>query len=378
MKGLRIGVTGARRGGEFADALARRGAQVLCGPTLVADVPVDAEQLAAQTDAVLAAQPSWVAASTGAGMQAWVAAAGRQGRERQLRALLGEAGVAARSLKAVGALQVLNIVPVFVSPQETDADVADWLAGRVAPGEVVAVQRHGSADGGTDPYACLSEMGAAVLGVTPGRCQLPADRGPARRLVRAACRGDLDVLVATSPPAVRNLFTIADETDLRPQLVCSLRERVAVAAVGPVTAGAFEEAGVPVAVMPRRFRSEELVRALEGWAERHTRGWGPPAPAEPAGIELVPETRVARVGPRAVVLSEREFAVLAALVRRPEVVCGHDLLAREAWGHRAPDDPSLVKHQISRLRRKLGPAADALQTVRNVGYRYAPGIPARS
>ncbi|MDP8970558.1 MAG: uroporphyrinogen-III synthase [Actinomycetota bacterium] len=376
VRGLRIGVIGARTGAELVDALEGHGAQALWGPTLRSDVPVDDSRLLAETDAVLTAGPSWVVVSTAAGTRAWADAAARHGREAALRSLLAGTTLAARGPKAAAALQPLGVSPLFVSTQATDADVAAWLADRVRPGEIVAVQVHGVRDGGAgDAYDRLGEVGATVLRVAPYRCELPADREPARRLVLAACADELDAVVATSPPAVRNLLLIAEEIGRRRALVSALRETVAVAAVGPVTARAFEDAGAPVAVMPPRPRTGELVRALAGWAQRRDMAL-PAARPESLAIELVPETRVARVGARAIVLGEREFGVLAALVRRPQVMCSHDLIAREAWGHRAPDDPVRVKHQISRLRRKLGPAAATLQTVRPLGYRYAP-TPAR-
>ena len=64
------------------------------------------------------------------------------------------------------------------------------------------------------------------------------------------------------------------------------------------------------------------------------------------------------------------FAVLAALVRRPGVVLQPGELALQAWGHRTPDDVTQVRHQVSRVRRKLGEHGRAVQTVRSVGYRY--------
>lgn len=68
-------------------------------------------------------------------------------------------------------------------------------------------------------------------------------------------------------------------------------------------------------------------------------------------------------------LGERVYAVLAALVRRPGVVCPPDQLLSEAWGFDAPADPSAIKHQIARLRRKLAGSGVDIRTVRGVGYR---------
>lgn len=369
MDGLRVGVTGARKGAELAAALERRGAHVRLGPTLDTVPPADDTRLIAETDAILAADTAWAAASTGEGVRAWAAAADAHGRGDALRALLARVPVAARGPKAVGGLRTLGVDAVFVSPQETDADVASWLCARLAPGDVVAVQAHGADTGAA--YQELAAAGARVLRATPYRCALPADPEPAYRLVRTVVAGDVDAVVATSQPAVDNLVTLAGHLDLAPALVDRLRASVAAAAVGPVTAEAFEAHGMPVAVMPMRFRTADLIRALDAW---HARRDASAVPGDGPRIELVPDTGVARVGLRAVPLGAREFAVLAALVRRPDVVCRLEDLAREAWGHAAPNDRAAVKHHVSRLRRKLGPAGAMLRCVRGVGYRYDPGV----
>lgn len=369
MEGLRVGVTAARKGRELADTLRRQGAVVVEGPTLATAPPRSDAALRAATDAILAARPRWVVASTGTGVAAWLEAADASGRGAALRGLLGAVPVAARGPKAAGGLRRAGVVPVFTSPQETDADVDAWLAERIAPGDVVAVQAHGDAD--APVYPAVRAVGR-VLTAAPYRCVLPDDLGPARELVRRAAHGDLDVVVATSRPAVRNLFAIAELAGVRAALVAALRGPVAAAAVGPVTAQAFLDQGVDVAVTPVRSRTGDLVRALAGWADRRA---GPDGSAGGGPLRLVPGGGAVRVEGRRVPLTQREETVLAVLLRRPGVVCRPELLAREAWGHAAPPDPTAVKHQISTIRRKLGGTAWAVETVRSVGYRYRTDAP---
>jgi uroporphyrinogen-III synthase len=248
------------------------------------------------------------------------------------------------------------------------------LVERVDPSQAVAVQAHGADDGRA--YRELDRLKIKVLRVWAYRCVLPEDRGPAHRLIERIIAGDIDVVAATSAPAAHNLLVIADEIGQRPALERALRERVAVAAVGPVTATAFEQDGVGVSIMPERFRTGDLIRALDGWAGRRTWINGGCRPLTLTGpIALIPDDHAARVsgeGGGLVALGEREFALLAALVRRPHIVCRMALLARETWGRGASEDPTHVKHLIFRLRRKLGPAAATLQSVRGVGYRYNP------
>lgn len=366
MNGLRVGVTGARKGGDLVAALQRRGAEVMWGPTLDPDVLSDDAELVAQTDAVLGARPSWLVASTGVGVTAWAAAAERAGRGDALRGLLAGVRVVARGAKAVGALRALGVAVVFVSPQETDADVVAWLLGRVADGEPVAVQLHGDRSA-PSAYRPLLERGVEIITVAPYNCRLPSDPEPAHHLVTQALERHLDVVVATSRPAVLNLFALAAARGRRQALVAAFCQGLAAAAVGSVTAEAFEEAGVPVTVMPRRARTGDLIRALESWASR--RGAG--ARETGRGLILLPEHCAVRAGGTEVPLGMREFALLAVLVRRPHIACAPELLTREAWGHVARD-AAHVRHCVSRIRSKLGAAAAAIETVRGVGYRYEP------
>jgi uroporphyrinogen-III synthase len=369
MQGLRVGVTSARKGEELTEALERRGALVTWGPTVATVPPESDADLLAVTDVVLTAQPDWVAASTGAGMRAWLEAADTHRRGEALRALLVNTRVVARGAKAAGALRALGAKPLYVAVHETDADLAAWLTPRVRAGEVVAIQVHSDDDGRA--YSELDRRKIKVLRVRAYRCVLPEDQAPARRLIEHILAGDIDVVVSTSAPAARHLLQIAAEAGQRAALERALRERVAVAAVGPVTATAFEQAGIGVSIMPERFRTGDLIRALDGWAQRRVWTNGECRPLT-GPIALVPDDHAARVGDAAVALGEREFALLAALVRRPHIVCRMTLLARETWGSDGMEDHAHVKHLIFRLRRKLGPAAATLQSVRGVGYRYNP------
>jgi uroporphyrinogen-III synthase len=365
LEGLRVGVTSHRKGTELVAALERRGAEVLLGPTIGGDVPVPVSRILADTDTIIDARPSWLVASTGVGMRLWAAAAAEHGRLEALREAAAAARAVSRGAKATGGLQELHCRPVWSSERQTDADVTGWLAGHVLPGDVVAVQLHGSALDAT--WSPLRDAGADVLSVATYRHALPEDLTPAEVLVTAVLAGDLDVVTFTSPGAVRNLVAIAEAggTERRTALIDAFQERVAAAVIGPVTASALEALGMPVWVAPRRWRTGDLLRTLETWADSRAT-----LPAARPQLRLLPDTHAVTTpdGGR-VSLGERGFAVLAALARRPGVVCPLDQLLSEAWGYAAPSDPSAIKHQIARLRRKLDGTGVQIATVRGVGYR---------
>lgn len=251
------------------------------------------------------------------------------------------------------------------------ADRADAPDGRAELGRlrlgVVGVR----AD--SELVAALEARAASVVGAAEDGATRSGDTGRIRTLVAAAAREELDALVVLLPAGAETLVRIAEETGGRDRLLAATRGPVGVAAPDPRTAAALESSGIPVAVMPTSARTTAMIRALDGWAARRVHGMVPAIRDRRWPIELCPDARVARIDTRTVVLGELEFGVLATMVRRPAVTCRHELILREVWGPDAPGDPTRIKHHISRLRDKLGPAEACLETVRGVGYRYVPG-----
>ncbi len=72
-------------------------------------------------------------------------------------------------------------------------------------------------------------------------------------------------------------------------------------------------------------------------------------------------------------LTPTEFRMLSSFVANPGRALGHGQLLDMVWGDRIRDRDE-VKLYVCYLRRKLGEAAgvDPVETVRGVGYRYAP------
>ena len=72
-------------------------------------------------------------------------------------------------------------------------------------------------------------------------------------------------------------------------------------------------------------------------------------------------------------LTAIEFKLIAALMdKRGAPISRADLL-RDVWGYRNPIDSRTVDTHMRRLRAKLGPYADCLQTLRGEGYRFNTG-----
>lgn len=85
------------------------------------------------------------------------------------------------------------------------------------------------------------------------------------------------------------------------------------------------------------------------------------------GVRLDLVRRVAEAGGGAVALSAREFDVLQHLMLRRGEVCSRQQLLADVWGYSFDPGSNVVDVCVGRLRSKLG--ADAIETVRSVGYR---------
>jgi DNA-binding response OmpR family regulator len=75
-------------------------------------------------------------------------------------------------------------------------------------------------------------------------------------------------------------------------------------------------------------------------------------------------------------LTRKEFALLAALARRPGKVATRNQLLDDVWGQQYYGDTRTLDVHIRRLRQKLGPCGECIETVVGVGYRFV-GCPAK-
>lgn len=272
LAGVRIGVTGARRGPQLCAALERRGAVALHGPTIEPDQPAPDAELLPQLEQLLAERPDWFVATTGTGVRLLSRLAQRHGLREQLVDLLGDddVRVVARGAKAVGGLRGIGVTPDHVASEETDASVAAWLAGVLQAGDRLAVQysartrRH---------YERLRDgHGVDLQVLRPYRTGVPTDPSPAVELVAAAAGGDLDVVICTSAVATDNLVRIAADHDLLEDVAEAFSSgRPVAAAIGSVTADAFRDHGIEPGIIPQRHRTGSLLVAIEDWATQRRR-----------------------------------------------------------------------------------------------------------
>ena len=357
LSGFRIGVTSDRRSDDLIAALERRGAQVMHAPALrIAPVEEDVDLLA-DTRAILETPPDVLVVTTAYGMRRWSEAADAAGLGDALTDVLQAARIFVRGPKARGAVRAAGLDDVGIAHDERTASVIDMLLDEGVEGRTVAVQLHGYTDG--QQLERLRAGGARVLTVEPYRWVKPdgAERLP--RLIDAVCARNLDVVTFTSAPAVDAFLTSAIEQGVIDQLLDALRTDVVAAAVGPVTAGPLEVAGV-TPIIPERFRMGALIRlvcehlALHQVTELSTAL----GPVQIRGRSVVFEGRTGQLAPAPLALFRALAASTGAVLTRKELMAH----LPEAQNEHALD------MAMSRLRASL-PEPRLVATVVKRGYR---------
>jgi two-component system phosphate regulon response regulator PhoB len=86
-------------------------------------------------------------------------------------------------------------------------------------------------------------------------------------------------------------------------------------------------------------------------------------------IMIDPARHEASVNGKRINLTSLEFKLLRTLVQRRGRVQARDRLLNDVWGYESIIDTRTVDTHVRRLRKKLGKAANMIESVRGVGYR---------
>jgi len=354
LAGWTIAITAERRAPEQADLLQRRGADVVLAP-LVASVPAADADVRAATAALLERPLDAIVVASGVGLRAWMAMAWTWGLGEQLTDALCATEVHARGGKAAGALLSEGIDALRRTPAETLSEVLRDLMARGVEGRRIGVQAHG---GDMSWFLeVLTAAGATVVPVEVYRTEPRSEPRGADALALAARKGTLDGITFTSPMAVAGLAALDGVLD-------DLRQSAVVCAcVGPVTAAAAHDAGLPGIVAAAPHRMGSMVRVLGERLEARGRS------LHVAGVTVRQQGSRLAIGEEEARLTPRERRLLEVMLATDGAVVSKERLASIAWDTAV--DAHTVEVTVNRLRRKLGPAAAALETSNRRGYRIA-------
>ncbi len=109
------------------------------------------------------------------------------------------------------------------------------------------------------------------------------------------------------------------------------------------------------------LRIKAILRRAEGGAEEERLSAG--------SIAIDPARHEVSVDGKRVNLTSLEFKLLRTLMQRRGRVQARDRLLNDVWGYESVIDTRTVDTHVRRLRKKLGKAADVIESVRGFGYR---------
>lgn len=118
------------------------------------------------------------------------------------------------------------------------------------------------------------------------------------------------------------------------------------------------------------FAMSELLARLRACLRRALVHEGVVQPFQRDGLKVDLVTRRVWVEDEELVLTPREYDLLAALVRSAGRVITHQQLLNLVWGPKHAEDTQYLRVHISHLRQKIGPAYSGLiRTEAGIGYR---------
>jgi DNA-binding response OmpR family regulator len=161
--------------------------------------------------------------------------------------------------------------------------------------------------------------------------------------------------------------------------VCrTLRARSAHLGIIAVTARAEERdrvTGLRVGAddyVVKPFSMAELQARIEALLRRAVRHAPPPREVVEIGpLRIDHAARTVQLDSRPILLTRKEFDILASLARQPGVALTRERILLDVWQTTWSGKHTLEVH-VASLRAKLG-RADLVQTVRGVGYRLRTG-----
>jgi uroporphyrinogen-III synthase len=249
LAGRRIAVTRApEQAGDLARLLAEHGAEVVLCPLVAMERPADTAAL----DAALRRlrEFDWLLFTSQNAVRFF------EERRRELEVALewGRPRVAAVGPATAKAARELGYGVEHVSEEATGEALARGLQAELN-GRSVLLPRSDRAR--PDLPLALEAAGARVTGVLAYRT---VAAGPEAEAALAQIRdGQVQVVTLASPSAFERL---AEQLGTATLAALTSSGKLALAAIGPVTASAIKQAGLPVAVTPAKPSADSLVEAL--------------------------------------------------------------------------------------------------------------------
>jgi len=117
------------------------------------------------------------------------------------------------------------------------------------------------------------------------------------------------------------------------------------------------------------FSPRELVLRIKAILRRKNSAQEPPKIIQIGELRIDVEKHEVSIKEKKITLTSTEFKLLLELASNPGRVQKRDRLLDKVWGYTYEGYARTVDTHIRRLREKLGPLEDLIETIRGVGYR---------
>jgi two-component system phosphate regulon response regulator PhoB len=124
--------------------------------------------------------------------------------------------------------------------------------------------------------------------------------------------------------------------------------------------------------MVKPFSLKELAARCRAALRRADTASGPTAAYNDANFEIEFDAYLVRYRGQEVRLTPKEFELFRYMVERPGRVVTRERLLEHVWGYETDIETRSIDAHIRRLRLKLGPARDHVETIVGLGYRFVP------
>jgi DNA-binding response OmpR family regulator len=118
------------------------------------------------------------------------------------------------------------------------------------------------------------------------------------------------------------------------------------------------------------FSMKELAARCRAALRRAEEGTAPVQDYRDENFEIEFDAYLVRYRGEELRLTHKEFDILRYLIERPARIITRERLLENVWGYDAEIDPRSIDAHIRRLRLKLGPAREHVETVVGLGYRF--------
>ncbi len=122
--------------------------------------------------------------------------------------------------------------------------------------------------------------------------------------------------------------------------------------------------------LTKPFSPRELVLRVKAILRRTQEPAPDTAPLRRGGLLIDPERHQVLADGQPIDLTATEFRLLHFLAAEAGRVQSRDRLLDRVWGYTYEGYARTVDTHVRRLRKKLGPTGDLIETVRGVGYRF--------